>query len=81
MNKPKITHIETLRGIAIFLVVIYLFHGFGTSGGRIILTRLGMQSDILIFVVATCIALFSPILVEKIADRWKVTRILFTGSK
>lgn len=64
-----------------YAYIIYLFHGFGTSGGRIILTRLGIQSDLLIFVVATCIALFSPILVEKIANRWRVTRILFTGNK
>lgn len=64
-----------------YAYIIYLFHGFGTSGGRIILTRLGIQSDTLIFVVATCLALFSPILVEKIANRWRITRILFTGSK
>lgn len=64
-----------------YAYIIYLFHGFGTSGGRIILTRLGIQSEILIFVVATCIALFSPILVEKIANKWKVTRVLFVGSK
>lgn len=58
---------------------IYLFHGFGTSGGRIILTKCGVHSELLIFIVATCIALFCPILVDKIVNKWKVMRMLFTG--
>lgn len=64
-----------------FAYTIYLFHGFGTSGGRIIATKLGISSSLFIFMMATIIALFLPIVIEKIADKWKVTRLLFLGKK
>lgn len=64
-----------------FAYTIYLFHGFGTSGGRIIATKIGIDSSLFIFMTATVIALFLPILVEKVVDKWKLTRILFLGKK
>lgn len=64
-----------------FAYSIYLFHGFGTSGGRIIATKIGISSSLFIFMIATGIALFLPILVEKVVDKWKPARILFLGKK
>ncbi|WP_288205437.1 acyltransferase [uncultured Parabacteroides sp.] len=64
-----------------FAYSIYLFHGFGTSGGRIIATKLGISSSLLIFIIATVIALFLPILIEKVIDKWQPTRVLFLGKK
>lgn len=64
-----------------FAYTIYLFHGFGTSGGRIIATKIGISSSLFIFMIATAIALFLPILVEKVVDKWQPARILFLGKK
>lgn len=64
-----------------FAYTIYLFHGFGTSGGRIIATKIGISSSLLIFVIATVIALFIPVLIEKVIDKWQPARMLFLGKK
>lgn len=58
---------------------IYLFHGFGTSGGRIILKMIGVKAVAIIFAFATCIATFCPILVDKLVRRNKWGRKLLLG--
>ena len=50
-----------------YAYIIYLYHGFGTSGGRIILNRLGVSSEILIFMFATAMAIFIPVILQRIA--------------
>jgi len=62
-----------------FAYSIYLFHGFGTSGGRIILKRFDIQSSALIFTVSLAAGVFLPIITEKILERFKITRLLFLG--
>lgn len=58
---------------------IYLFHGFGTSGGRILLRMVGVKAVMLIFIFATCIATFCPIVVELLMSRFKWGRKLLLG--
>lgn len=67
--------------LARYTYTIYLFHGFGTAGGRIILSGLGIHNSLAIFIFATVIATFLPIVVEKVLVRWKFTRICFLGKK
>lgn len=67
--------------IARYAYTIYLFHGFGTSGGRIILQKLNINSEFVIFVFATVIAVFFPVLIEKLFVKVKLLRILFLGKK
>lgn len=64
-----------------YAYIIYLYHGFGTSGGRIILSRLGVHSEICIFLFATVIALLFPILIGKFTEKWKIFRFLILGIK
>lgn len=64
-----------------YAYAIYLFHGFGTSGGRIILNYLGINNQLLILFTSTAIALFGSILTEYILIKWKVTRLLLLGKK
>lgn len=64
-----------------YAYIIYLYHGFGTSGGRIILSRLGIHSELLIFLFATIIAVCLPILIETLVKKWKVLRFLILGIK
>ncbi len=67
--------------LARYTYTIYLFHGFGTAGGRILLMRLGVHAPFIIFLGATLVATFLPVAVEKILIRWKFTRICFLGKK
>jgi glucans biosynthesis protein C len=62
-----------------FAYSIYLFHGFGTSGGRIILKRFDIHSSALIFTASLTAGLLLPIVTEKILEQFKITRLLFLG--
>jgi glucan biosynthesis protein C len=62
-----------------FAYSIYLFHAFGTAAGRITLKRFDLQSSLLIFIISFMAGLLLPIIVEKILDKFKITRILFLG--
>ena len=67
--------------IARYAYTIYLFHGFGTSGGRIILQRLHVYNEFAIFIFATLIAILFPILIEKLFVKVRALRVLFLGKK
>lgn len=58
---------------------IYLFHGFGTSGGRILLKMAGIESIPFLFPSVTFIATLGPVVVDKVARRFKWGRILLLG--
>lgn len=62
-----------------FAYTIYLFHSFGTSGGRIILNKLGIVSTPLVFAGSLILGLFLPVLAEIILDKFGLTRLLFLG--
>lgn len=58
---------------------IYLFHGFGTSGGRILLKMVGIKAVMLLFIFATCIATACPIVIDILISRFKWGRKLLLG--
>jgi fucose 4-O-acetylase-like acetyltransferase len=64
-----------------FAYSIYLFHGFGTSGGRIILKRFDIHSSALIFIASLTAGLLLPIVAEKFLEQFKIARILFLGKR
>ena len=66
--------------LAQYAYTIYLFHGFGTSAGRIIFRKLQMN-DLSIFISSTVLAIVASIIVEKVLIKWKLTKILFLGQK
>ncbi|WP_299091065.1 acyltransferase [uncultured Bacteroides sp.] len=67
--------------LAKYAYTIYLFHGFGTSGGRIILKSVHIHNEFIIFLFATIIAVLSSVIIEKILIKVKLTRTLFLGKK
>jgi glucans biosynthesis protein C len=71
--------VKWLIWIGSFAYSIYLFHAFGTAGGRIIIKATGMNSTWIIFMVSLLIGMILPIIVEKLLDRFKLTRMLFLG--
>ena len=62
-----------------FAYTIYLFHSFGTSGGRILLKAGGIHNSVAIFFISLICGLAFPIIVEKILDKNGITRMLFLG--
>ena len=60
---------------------IYLFHGFGTSGGRIVMKMMGIDAVVPILLSATFIAAIGPVLVDKLLSRSRMLRMLFLGKK
>ncbi len=60
---------------------IYLFHGFGTSGGRILLKWVGVKSLGLIFTGSTLIATLCPVLLDKLCTPFKVLRMGLLGKR
>ncbi len=60
---------------------IYLFHGFGTSGGRILLKWIGVKVMTPIFCTATLMATFFPIGVDWVCSRYRMLRVIFLGKR
>lgn len=60
---------------------IYLFHAFGTSGGRIVLKALGIHSELAIFLLSLLLGLGVPIVVELVLRRFPLLQTLFLGKK
>lgn len=68
-----------LTWVGSYTYAIYLFRVFGTAGGRIIMVKCGVGSEIVIFLFAFTIAVLCPIIADKILTRYKLTRILLLG--
>lgn len=60
---------------------IYIFHVFGTSGSRIILQKLGVTDTFLLLVVGVACGLVGPIIVDKLASRYRWSRKTLLGKK
>ncbi len=60
---------------------IYLFHGFGTAGGRIILNAFGITNSTVVFFVSFAVALFCSILAVIIIKKIKIADFLLLGAK
>lgn len=71
--------IKWLVWMGSFAYTIFLFHSFGTSGGRIILYMLGIFNTPVVFFFSLILGLFLPILIELVLDKNGVTRMLFLG--
>ncbi|MEI7662067.1 MAG: acyltransferase [Bacteroidota bacterium] len=62
-----------------FAYSIYLFHAFGTAGGRIIVQKFGIQSIPVVFTFSLIAGLFLPILADYLLSMSGITRMLFLG--
>ena len=64
-----------------FAYGIYLFHAFGTSAGRILLTHAGIHSQLAIFLLSMCLGVGIPILVELVLRHFPILATLLLGKK
>lgn len=58
---------------------IYLFHSFGTAGGRILLGYADINQQVIVFLVSTHLGISLPILAEQILVRNPISSMLFLG--
>ena len=71
--------LDSMAWMGNFAYTIYLFHSFGTSGGRIFLHKLGIFNTSVVFMTSLALGLFLPILIEPLLNRFGITRLLFLG--
>ncbi|MFS4416471.1 acyltransferase family protein [Maribacter sp. 2307ULW6-5] len=71
--------VPSMVWIGNYAYTIFLFHSFGTSGGRIILQKLGVNHAPVIFFFSLMLGLLLPVVVEKVFNRFNITRLLFLG--
>ncbi len=62
-----------------YAYTIYLFHAFGTAAGRIIPKVIGINSTAAIFFFSLITGMLLPVLVELVADRFSLSRMLLLG--
>jgi fucose 4-O-acetylase-like acetyltransferase len=60
---------------------IYLFHGFATSGVRILMRKAGISDITPIFITAVILSVLLPMLVDKIVSHSRWGRIILLGKK
>jgi peptidoglycan/LPS O-acetylase OafA/YrhL len=70
---------RTLASIGFYSYAIYLFHVFFTASTRMFLYSMNFKNVTALIAVATTAGVVGPILVEKIADRFALTRMLLLG--
>lgn len=68
-----------LNKIASYSYSLYLFHAFGTAGGRIILNRFGITESTVVFAVSFLFAILLSIFLEETMKRNRITAALFLG--
>lgn len=68
-----------LAGIGRHSYAIYLFHVFFTAAARIVLDRLQMDAMPVDLVVGVALGLAGPMVVERLASRFKWTAVLLLG--
>ncbi|MGW6032319.1 acyltransferase family protein [Gordonia terrae] len=60
---------------------IYLLHVFGSSASRMALGKVGVESEIAVFVICLVLALGLPIVFIKVFGRWNPVRVGILGEK
>jgi peptidoglycan/LPS O-acetylase OafA/YrhL len=70
---------RTLAAIGFYSFSIYLFHVFFTASTRILSHSMNFENASVLVFVSTAAGVYGPILVEKFADRFALTRTLLLG--
>jgi glucans biosynthesis protein C len=74
-------NISFLSKLGNFAFSIYLFHVFGSAGTRIILTKIGIMNNSILFTVGLVFGLGVPVILEIIIEKSNVLRLIFLGLK
>jgi peptidoglycan/LPS O-acetylase OafA/YrhL len=70
-----------LAWLGTFAFGVYLLHVFGAAGARIVLQRLGVEADILVFMVGMVAGIGLPVLFQRMFGGYAVVSRLALGQK
>lgn len=68
-----------LSWLGAFSLTIYLYHILVTSGARRALQAIDIESSVVHLLLGTALGILLPVLLQVIASRWQVTRLLVLG--
>ena len=70
-----------LASIGIYSYSIYLFHVFFTAASRIFFRKIGVTDIWWLFILGLVFGLIGPILLDQIASKYNLSRILLLGKR
>ena len=70
-----------LQWLGAYSLTIYLYHIFATSAARRAMEAAGVSSPWLQLLIGTCAGIAFPVLLQIMAKRWGVTRLLVLGMR
>lgn len=71
--------LHRLSWLGAFSLTIYLYHILVTSGARRALQAINIESSVVHLLLGTALGILLPVLLQVIASRWQVTRLLVLG--
>ncbi len=71
--------VSGIRRWSTYCYSIYLYHVIGTSATRRLLNAIGVETTLVVFIFCLAAGLLFPVLVHRVASRWRVTRLLVLG--
>ena len=74
-------HIRWLVWTGGFSYTIYLFHSIAKGVSQSALLKLGINNECIVFICGVAAGLLIPILIDKILEKWKLTKFIFLGKK
>lgn len=72
-------HYPSLAWLGFYSYSIYLFHVFGGSGSRILLTWIGIENKLILFIGCMLAAVILPVMIERIVLPLRWPRFLLLG--
>lgn len=77
----KLIEARPLAWLGAFSFGVYLLHVFGAAAARMALGKVGMETEIIVFMICLVIGVGLPILFQKIFGNWNPIRVGVLGEK
>jgi len=77
----RLVSFSGLAWIGGFSFGVYLLHVFGSAGARILLGKVGVTADPVVFTVGLCLGIGLPIAFQLTLGRWNPIRVAILGEK
>ena len=76
MYLPSISLLSRFGAVSF---TVYLYHVFGSSGGRRLGANLGLENEYLLFLLSFACGLIFPLILHRLVSGWNISRVLMLG--